>query len=153
MGLANCRIHVFSAKTGVLSRTLTGHEQGVWAVNLVSRGGHWGGGAMRSDRKGKGRRWKDGDGNNSIYGSDVMASLSSRLSSMSIPLQPLGLDHLLLPPCALPSVWMRIQMAFPPTMVRLPTTHPMMTVGKRGRIRENAAMSVARRKDGVNQMH
>lgn len=35
VGLANSRIHVFSAKTGVLSRTLVGHESGVWAVALV----------------------------------------------------------------------------------------------------------------------
>ncbi|OSX61347.1 hypothetical protein POSPLADRAFT_1182469 [Postia placenta MAD-698-R-SB12] len=34
VGLANSRIHVFSAKTGVLSRTLVGHESGVWAVAL-----------------------------------------------------------------------------------------------------------------------
>lgn len=30
---------MFSARTGVLTRTLSGHESGVWAVNLVSRGG------------------------------------------------------------------------------------------------------------------
>ncbi|THH07957.1 hypothetical protein EW145_g3022 [Phellinidium pouzarii] len=41
VGLASCRIQVFSARTGVLSRTLVGHESGVWAVNLVSAGGHW----------------------------------------------------------------------------------------------------------------
>ncbi|KZT06966.1 WD40 repeat-like protein [Laetiporus sulphureus 93-53] len=35
IGLANSRIHVFSARTGVLSRTLVGHESGVWAVALV----------------------------------------------------------------------------------------------------------------------
>ncbi|PCH39140.1 WD40 repeat-like protein [Wolfiporia cocos MD-104 SS10] len=35
VGLANSRIHVFSARTGVLSRTLVGHESGVWAVALV----------------------------------------------------------------------------------------------------------------------
>lgn len=39
VGLANSRIHIFSAKTGVLSRTLVGHESGVWAVSLVSEGG------------------------------------------------------------------------------------------------------------------
>ena len=39
VGLANCRIHVFSATTGVVSRTLLGHDNGVWAVHLVSRGG------------------------------------------------------------------------------------------------------------------
>ncbi|KAH8104279.1 WD40 repeat-like protein [Phellopilus nigrolimitatus] len=41
VGLASCRIQVFSARTGVLGRTLVGHESGVWAVNLVSAGGHW----------------------------------------------------------------------------------------------------------------
>ncbi|EJD00002.1 WD40 repeat-like protein [Fomitiporia mediterranea MF3/22] len=41
VGLASCRIQVFSARSGVLSRTLVGHELGVWAVNLVSAGGHW----------------------------------------------------------------------------------------------------------------
>ena len=39
VGLANSRIHVFSARTGVLSRTLVGHESGVWAVALISAGG------------------------------------------------------------------------------------------------------------------
>ncbi|KIM55986.1 hypothetical protein SCLCIDRAFT_17245 [Scleroderma citrinum Foug A] len=38
VGLANSKIHVFSAHSGVLSRTLTGHELGVWAVHLVSWG-------------------------------------------------------------------------------------------------------------------
>ncbi|EPQ56130.1 WD40 repeat-like protein [Gloeophyllum trabeum ATCC 11539] len=56
VGLANSRIYVFSAKTGMLSRTLIGHESGVWAVNLVSRGGRWGGPAEReSDPRG---RWE-----------------------------------------------------------------------------------------------
>ncbi|OCB87688.1 WD40 repeat-like protein [Sanghuangporus baumii] len=41
VGLASCRIQVFSARSGVLSRTLVGHESGVWAVNLVSAGGYW----------------------------------------------------------------------------------------------------------------
>ena len=41
VGLASCRIQVFSARSGVLSRTLVGHESGVWAVNLVSAGGQW----------------------------------------------------------------------------------------------------------------
>ncbi|KAK7030879.1 hypothetical protein VNI00_013989 [Paramarasmius palmivorus] len=36
VGLANNRIHVFSAKTGVLSRTLVGHQGGVWGIGLVS---------------------------------------------------------------------------------------------------------------------
>ncbi|KAF8328999.1 WD40 repeat-like protein [Amanita rubescens] len=40
VGLTNSRIHVFSAQTGVLHRTLVGHESEVWGVCLVSRGGH-----------------------------------------------------------------------------------------------------------------
>ena len=36
VGLANSRIHVFSAQTGVLHWTLIGHESGVWAICLVS---------------------------------------------------------------------------------------------------------------------
>jgi hypothetical protein len=39
VGLAGSRIHVFSARTGVLARTLVGHDAGVWGVCLVSRGG------------------------------------------------------------------------------------------------------------------
>ena len=39
VGLTGSRIHVFSARTGVLARTLVGHEAGVWGVCLVSRGG------------------------------------------------------------------------------------------------------------------
>ncbi|KAF8585473.1 WD40 repeat-like protein [Ramaria rubella] len=39
VGLANARVHVFSASTGVLARTLIGHEAGVWSLWLVSRGG------------------------------------------------------------------------------------------------------------------
>ncbi|KAI6041228.1 WD40 repeat-like protein, partial [Pisolithus marmoratus] len=41
VGLANSKIHVFNADSGVMSRTLIGHELGVWAVHLVSRGGFW----------------------------------------------------------------------------------------------------------------
>lgn len=40
VGLANSKIQIFSAKTGVLARTLVGHEMGVWAVCLVSSGGY-----------------------------------------------------------------------------------------------------------------
>jgi F-box and WD-40 domain protein CDC4 len=39
VGLANTKIHIFSARTGVLARTLVGHESGVWAVSLISKGG------------------------------------------------------------------------------------------------------------------
>lgn len=39
IGLANSRIHIFSARTGVSCRTLVGHSSGVWAVALVKAGG------------------------------------------------------------------------------------------------------------------
>ncbi|KAI0074235.1 WD40 repeat-like protein [Panus rudis PR-1116 ss-1] len=35
VGLANSKIYVFSARTGVLTRTLVGHTAGVWAVAIV----------------------------------------------------------------------------------------------------------------------
>ncbi|KAF7317915.1 hypothetical protein MKEN_00879600 [Mycena kentingensis (nom. inval.)] len=41
VGLANSKIHVFSSRTGVLARTLVGHDAGVWGVCLVGRGGKW----------------------------------------------------------------------------------------------------------------
>lgn len=98
VGLANSRIHVFSAKTGVLSRTLIGHELGVWAVNLVSRGGE------RRDRrnkrpsgdngKGKGRRRDDVGEDEDV---NVMPSLTARLAGMSTASGPPGLDHLVPP--------------------------------------------------------
>lgn len=37
-GLVNHRIHVFAADSGQHVRTLVGHTQGVWCLNLVSRG-------------------------------------------------------------------------------------------------------------------
>jgi F-box and WD-40 domain protein CDC4 len=43
VGLTNCRINVYNARTGVFNRSLVGHRLGVWAVILVSRGGFWGG--------------------------------------------------------------------------------------------------------------
>ncbi|KAJ3901986.1 WD40 repeat-like protein [Lentinula edodes] len=66
VGLANCRIHVFSARTGVLARTLVGHELGVWAVYLVHKGGYMdgpgrvsklpdGGGATKNGKRRKRR--------------------------------------------------------------------------------------------------
>lgn len=53
IGLANSNIKVYSARTGVLVRTLRGHESGVWGVCLVTRGG-W----LEGRRKGKGKRQK-----------------------------------------------------------------------------------------------
>jgi len=39
VGLASCKIHVFSRRTGVLSRTLVGCQGGVWAIWLIGSGG------------------------------------------------------------------------------------------------------------------
>ena len=95
VGLANSRIHVFSAKTGVLSRTLTGHELGVWAVNLVSRGGYWGDDAMGSRHKRKERKRRGREGRRDE--DEVVDGLSSRLAAMSLPDGPPGVDHLVPP--------------------------------------------------------
>ncbi|KAJ6457154.1 WD40 repeat-like protein [Mycena vitilis] len=49
VGLANSKIHVFSSRTGVLARTLVGHDAGVWGVCLVGRGGSWVGERLNTD--------------------------------------------------------------------------------------------------------
>ncbi|KIY71849.1 WD40 repeat-like protein [Cylindrobasidium torrendii FP15055 ss-10] len=50
VGLANSRVHLFRASTGVLARSLVGHELGVWAVALVSAGGKWKNGRRQKQR-------------------------------------------------------------------------------------------------------
>ncbi|EST07268.2 WD40 repeat [Kalmanozyma brasiliensis GHG001] len=39
VGMANSKIHVFSAETGLYAHTLLGHESGVWCLTLISRTG------------------------------------------------------------------------------------------------------------------
>lgn len=46
--LTNCKIYVFSARTGAHVRNLVGHSQGVWALHLVSKGGQPDGGNVGS---------------------------------------------------------------------------------------------------------
>ncbi|KAG6865145.1 hypothetical protein C0991_004827 [Blastosporella zonata] len=54
VGLVSSRIHVFSARTGVLARTLVGHGSGVWGLSLVSA-------SPRNKSKGKARDKERGD--------------------------------------------------------------------------------------------
>jgi F-box and WD-40 domain protein CDC4 len=110
-GLANCRIHVFSARTGVLSRTLIGHELGVWAVHLISKGGASGqdddaakDGGISSSQKGsrdrarraRKRRSEDRDesGESSSWGMD---DLFLDDSETNLPTVQPSLDHLVPP--------------------------------------------------------
>ncbi len=37
VGMANSKIHVFSAQTGLYAHTLLGHDAGVWCLTLISR--------------------------------------------------------------------------------------------------------------------
>lgn len=37
VGMANSKIHVFSAETGLYAHTLLGHDAGVWCLTLISR--------------------------------------------------------------------------------------------------------------------
>ncbi|PWZ03588.1 WD40 repeat-like protein [Testicularia cyperi] len=39
VGMANSKIHVFSAETGLYAHTLLGHDSGVWCLTLISRTG------------------------------------------------------------------------------------------------------------------
>ncbi|KAH7919886.1 WD40 repeat-like protein [Leucogyrophana mollusca] len=87
VGLANSKIHVFSAKTGVLSRTLTGHELGVWAVHLVSRGGYW-----QPEEGSHGQMRRENEGGVSAADLDAHSEGASA-SGASVSLAPPGLDH------------------------------------------------------------
>ncbi|KAG6859976.1 hypothetical protein C0995_001079 [Termitomyces sp. Mi166 len=59
VGLASSRIHIFSARTGVLARTLVGHESGVWGLCLVSAFGR-GREGTRTRKKARGGKKDDG---------------------------------------------------------------------------------------------
>lgn len=87
-GLANARIHVFSAHTGVLVRTLVGHELGVWAVNLVSAGGGWSRDSSPSDDVSEKKAERRGPGLSSTSGGGRSRTDAQEGSGP-------GLDHLL----------------------------------------------------------
>jgi WD40 repeat protein len=52
VGMANAKIHVFSAKTGLFVQTLIGHSSGVWCLSLISASGS----TSESGSKGKGKQ-------------------------------------------------------------------------------------------------
>lgn len=85
VGLANSRIHVFSAKTGVLARTLIGHQLGVWGVCLVSKGGRRG----EEPGPGSGRRGR--------RGRSPVHDLSAGVAGMGVNEEGTGFDHLVTP--------------------------------------------------------
>ena len=72
IGLANSNIKIYSAKTGVLVRTLMGHENGVWVVCLVSRGGWMD--PTNSRQKGK-RKESDDEGLSGTIGGEMRRAL------------------------------------------------------------------------------
>lgn len=53
VGMANAKIHVFSAKTGLFVQTLVGHSSGVWCLSLISASGT---ASESSSSKGKGKQ-------------------------------------------------------------------------------------------------
>lgn len=92
-GLANARIHVFNAQTGVPVCTLIGHEHGVWAVCLVTAGG-----AMDPRHKASTPAARV----SLAYAPDVRSSRDAHLRHNRTPpgsavVDPDGLDHLLSP--------------------------------------------------------
>ncbi|XP_006461581.1 hypothetical protein AGABI2DRAFT_151268 [Agaricus bisporus var. bisporus H97] len=92
VGLANSKIQIFSATTGILSRTLVGHEMGVWAVCLVSKGGFM---ATPPDRDDDSyvhrRRRKDVNGLSSAVERLTISSTQEQYISPSLKVA-LGLD-------------------------------------------------------------
>ncbi|GAA6027733.1 hypothetical protein JCM8097_008006 [Rhodosporidiobolus ruineniae] len=61
VGMATSKVHVFEAATGGYVRTLEGHEQGVWCLTLVSKGGGPRDGDGAEEREMDGAEW-DGIG-------------------------------------------------------------------------------------------
>ena len=55
VGMANAKIHVFDARTGLFVKTLVGHSSGVWCLSLISASGNG------TRAKGKGRQGMDED--------------------------------------------------------------------------------------------
>ncbi|KDN49569.1 hypothetical protein K437DRAFT_255245 [Tilletiaria anomala UBC 951] len=51
LGMPNCKIHVFDARTGLFMKTLTGHQSGVWCLSLIAGSGDSGGGSTATETK------------------------------------------------------------------------------------------------------
>ncbi|KIJ34875.1 hypothetical protein M422DRAFT_34949 [Sphaerobolus stellatus SS14] len=93
VGLANSRVHVFSAATGVLARTLNGHDAGVWSLWLVSRGG----GRTKSGAKEKAKAKEDNSSSMESFPSEeaqdgswesiLSSSTASTADSADLPFQ------------------------------------------------------------------
>ena len=98
-GLANHRIHIFSTHTGSLVRTLVGHELGVWAVDLVSRGGALDPTHPRSpphnSHNSSSTTTNGGSFQEMVDGPALL--LHNRAAAGAQVLDPQGLDHLLPP--------------------------------------------------------
>ncbi|KAH9989898.1 WD40-repeat-containing domain protein [Russula compacta] len=95
-GLANHRIYVFSTHTGSLVRTLVGHELGVWAVDLISRGGALDPAHPQPPLHSPSGRTMDGGGIPEMLDAPALL-LHNRAPAGTKVLDPQGLDHLLSP--------------------------------------------------------
>ncbi|KAG6827022.1 hypothetical protein H0H92_013525 [Tricholoma furcatifolium] len=90
-GLASARIHVFGARTGVLARTLVGHEAGVWGLCLVSAGGVEDARGGVEDGGGNGdkvREEEDGEGEGERYRQYRPERQSSPTHASNLPPHP-----------------------------------------------------------------
>jgi F-box and WD-40 domain protein CDC4 len=95
-GLANHRIHVFSTHTGSLVRSLIGHELGVWAVVLVSRGGSLDPSHHKSSPHNSSGTTVNGGGVPEMVDGPALL-LNNRAPAGTQVHDPQGLDHLLAP--------------------------------------------------------
>ncbi|KAI9449118.1 WD40 repeat-like protein [Russula earlei] len=111
-GLANHRIHVFSTHTGSLVRTLVGHELGVWAVDLISRGGALDPAHPRPPPYDVSGTTTNGSGVPQVMEGPALL-LHNRAPAGAQVLDPQGLDHLL-PPSKRAALALDAQ--YPPTV-------------------------------------
>jgi F-box and WD-40 domain protein CDC4 len=132
-GLANHRIYVFSTHTGSLVRTLVGHELGVWAVDLISRGGALDPSHPPPPPRNRGGTTVGVTDTPEVADEPALLAPHNRAPAGAQVLDPQGLDHLL-PPSMRAAL--ALDARYPPTL----PTHVQGNVPGRA---ENARSDVA----------
>ncbi|SPC62101.1 related to F-box/WD40 repeat protein 7 [Ustilago sp. UG-2017b] len=97
VGMANSKIHVFSAETGLYAHTLLGHDAGVWCLTLISKSNSSKHGQASTSQRGKGKMVitdpEDGSG-----GKPYQATADGDLRLVHHDPRPDAADALLSPP-------------------------------------------------------
>lgn len=95
VGMANARIHVFDAKTGLFVQTLSGHTAGVWCMALISASGSRSNGSTKTNLgKGKSRNLQNmEEDDDSMYMPAQRYAPFMGMRNFSTPTPDLNLIH------------------------------------------------------------